>query len=208
MQNEIIKLTKKHENIRNKDKKPKPKELVKKIKNEINKYILIFKEYKKPINKNNNVQNNDVENNNEKFAEVEFKLRSQAFKYKDKSYFSDFDFDNLVERNEFDTVEVRKFDGITFDMFFDITIKLIEKIFISDLISMRGIQFDISIKVKCKWKQVVSELTQTSEFVIEEWLPWINTKNITITNAYEINMNSYFEYLLEKIERFQKEGSG
>ena len=44
--------------------------------------------------------------------------------------------------------------------------------------------------------------------MIAEWLPWINIKNLTITNAYEINMNSYNEYLLEKIERFQGEGSG
>ena len=54
----------------------------------------------------------------------------------------------MVERNEFDTVEVRKFDGITFHMFFDITSKPIEKILISDLISMHGIKCDISIKVK------------------------------------------------------------
>ena len=132
---------------------------------------------------------------------MEFKLRSQAFKYKDKIYYTDFD--NLVERNKFDTVEIRKFDGITFDMFVDITTKPIEKFLISDLFSMRGIKFDISIKVKyCKGKQVVNELTKKSEFVTEEWLPWINTKNITITNAYEINMNSYYEYLLEKNEKF------
>ena len=41
---------------------------------------------------------------------------------------------------------------------------------------------------------------------MEEWLPWINTKNVINTNAYEINMNSYCKYLLEKIERFQGEG--
>ena len=33
-------------------------------------------------------------------------------------------------------------------------------------------------------------------------------KNITITNAFEINMNSYYEYLLNKIEKFQGIGSG
>ena len=67
---------------------------------------------------------------------------------------------------------------------------------------MKGIKFDIAIKVKYyKWKQ------DNNEFVMEEWLPWINTKNRTITNAYEINMNSYYKYLLEKIERFQGEGS-
>ena len=125
--------------------KTKAKRTSKKIKNKINKYIKIFKEYEKPITKNNNVQNNDVENNNEKFAEVEFKLRSQAFKYKDKCYYTDFD--NLVDRKEFDTVEVRKFDGI-FDMFVNIITKPIEKILFSDLISMRGINFNISIKVK------------------------------------------------------------
>ena len=94
-------------------------------------------------------------------------------------------------------------------MFVDITKKPIEKNLISDLISMRGIKFDISIKVKYyKWKQIVSELTKKSEFVIEEWLPWINTKIITITNAYEINMNCYYEYFIEKNKRFQREGSG
>ena len=32
-------------------------------------------------------------------------------------------------------------------------------------------------------------------------------KNITITNVFEINMNSYYEYLLKKIEKFQGIGS-
>ena len=67
---------------------------------------------------------------------------------------------------------------------------------------MKGIKFDIAVKVKYyKWKHA------NNEFVLEEWLPWINTKNITITNAYEINMNSYYQYLLDKIERFQGEES-
>ena len=200
MRNEIIKLTKKYENIINEDKKPKPKKLAKKVKNKINKYIKIFKEYEKPINKNNNVQNNDVDNNNENIPEIEFKLRSQAFKYKDKSYYADFDY--LVDRNEFDTIEVRKFNGITFDMYVDITENPIKQILINDLIAMKGIKFDIAVKVKYyKWKQA------NNEFVLEKWLPWINTKNITITNAYEINMNSYHQYLLDKIE-IQGEGSG
>ena len=53
---------------------------------------------------------------------------------------------------------------------------------------MKGIKFNIAVKVEhYKWKQ------NNNEFVMEEWLPWINKKNITITNAYayEINMNSY-----------------
>ena len=68
---------------------------------------------------------------------------------------------------------------------------------------MKRIKFDIAVKVKYyKWKQA------NNEFVLEEWLPRINAKNVTITNAYEINMNSYYQYLLDKIERFQGEGSG
>ena len=115
----------------------------------------------------------------------------------------------MVDRNEFDTLEVKKFNGITFDMYVDITENPIKNILINDLIVMKGIKFNITVKVKYyKWKQVVNELTKKSEFVIEEWLPWINTKIITITNAYKINMNSYNEYLVEKIERFQGEGSG
>ena len=49
MQNEIIKLTKKYENIRNEDKKPKPKEVAKKVKNKINKYIQILKNMKNQL---------------------------------------------------------------------------------------------------------------------------------------------------------------
>ena len=108
----------------------------------------------------------------------------------------------MIDRNEFDTIDVRKFNGITFDMYVDITENPIKKILINDLIAMKGIKFDSAVKVKYKWKQA------NNEFVLEEWLPWINTKNITITNAYEINMNSYHQYLLDEIERFQGERSG
>ena len=62
---------------------------------------------------------------------------------------------------------------------------------------MLRIKFDIAVKEKYyKWKQV------NNEFTVKKWLPWINTKNITIINVFEINMNSYYEYLLEKVERF------
>ena len=109
----------------------------------------------------------------------------------------------MIDRNEFDTIDVRKFNGITFDMYVDITENPINKILINDLIAIKGIKFDIAVKVKYyKWKQA------NNEFVLEEWLPWINKKNITITNAYEINMNSYHQYLLDEIERFQGERSG
>ena len=152
-----------------------------------------LKKYDKPINKN------VVEN--KKISEIEFELRTQAFKYKDKSYCDNFN--NLVDRNEFGTIEARKFKGINFDAFVDITENPIKKILINDLVILKGIKFDISVKVKFyKWQQVYNELTKKHEVVIEEWLPWINTKNITITNTYEINMNKYYEYLLEKIERF------
>ena len=84
MQNEIIKLIKKHENIINEDKKPEPKKLSKKVENKINKSIQIFKEYEKLINNSNNFQNNDVDNNNEKIPEIEFKVRSLALNIKTK----------------------------------------------------------------------------------------------------------------------------
>ena len=109
----------------------------------------------------------------------------------------------MVDRNEFNTIQVRKFNGITFDVYVNITENPIKKMLINDLIAPRGIKFDIAVKVKYyKWKQA------NNEFFREDWLPWINIKNITITNAYEINMNSYHQYLIDKIERFQGEGSG
>ena len=96
---------------------------------------------------------------------------------------------------EFNTIEVRKFIGINFDVFVDITKSPIKKNLINDSLMMKGIKFDIAVKVKYyKWKQA------NNEFVLEEWLPWINAKNITIINAYEFNMNSYYQYLLDKIE--------
>ena len=134
-------------------------------------------------------------------------MRTQAFNYKDKSHNADFD--NIVDRNEYDTFEVRKFNGILFDMFVDVIFNPIKKLLTNDLMIMRGIKFDTAVKVKFyKLQQVTNELTKKTEFIIEEWLPWINTKNVTITNAFEINMNSYYEYLLNKIEKFQRIGSG
>ena len=54
----------------------------------------------------NKIDNKLINNNNE----IEFKLRSTAFKYEDLSYYSDLD--NLIERKEFDTIAVRKFNGM------------------------------------------------------------------------------------------------
>ena len=62
---------------------------------------------------------------------------------------------------------------------------------------MTGIKFDIAVKVKYyKWKQA------NNEYIIKEWLPRMNTKNITIINACTINMNNYYDYLLEKLKDF------
>ena len=78
-------------------------------------------------------------------------MRTQAFKYKDKSYNADFD--NIVERNEYDTFEVRKFNGISFDMFVDVTYNPIKKLLINDLMIMRDIKFNIAVKDKFyKWQ--------------------------------------------------------
>ena len=68
---------------------------------------------------------------------------------------------------------------------------------------MKKNKFDVVVKVKYyKWKQV------NNKFALKDWLPWIKMKNITVTNAYEIRMNSYYENLLKQIERFQGKGSG
>ena len=62
-------------------------------------------------------------------------------------------FDNLVERNEYDTFKVRKFNGISFNMFVDVTYNPMKKLLTNDLMIKRGIKFDIAVKVKYyKWQ--------------------------------------------------------
>ena len=108
------------------------KKLVEEVKN-LNKSVEIkLKNYIKPSNKNNF-------ENNEKIPEIEFVLRAQAFKYKDKTYGADLD--NIVNGNENDSFEVNKFSGITVDIFVDITHNPIKKLLINDLIIIRGIKF-------------------------------------------------------------------
>ena len=104
------------------------KKVVEEIKNENKNGEITLKKY---IPK---TENGLINNNNE----IEVKLRSTAFKYKDKSYYADFD--NLVDRKEFDTIEIRKFNGINFDVFVDITKNPIKKNLINDLLMMKGIK--------------------------------------------------------------------
>ena len=90
-------------------------------------------------------------------------MKTQAFKYKDKSYYADLD--NIVDLSEYNTLEVKKFNEITFDMFVDITSNPIKKLLINGLIIMRGIKFDIAVKVKFyKWQQVTNELINKLKF--------------------------------------------
>ena len=73
--------------------------------------------------------------------------------------------DNIVDLSEYNTLEVKKFNEITFDMFVDITSNPIKKLLINGLIIMRGIKFDIAVKVKFyKWQQVTNELTNKLKF--------------------------------------------
>ena len=165
------------------------RKVVKEIKNKNKNCEIKWNKYIEPKNESN-VENKLINND-----EIEFKFRSKSFKYKDKSYFTDFE--NLGYRSETRTFEIRKFNGIPFNYFVDITRNPIKKILINDFLVITGIKFDIAVKVKYyKWKQV------NNEYIIKKWLPRMNTKNITIINACTINMNNYYDYLLEKLKDF------
>ncbi len=99
----------------------------------------------------------------------------------------------------FDKRNVANINIDYFDMFKTVTQTLIKNILINELNNFKGIKFMVGIYV------AFYKYGNTERIDIK---PFIRTKNITLLNENDINMDKIYNQLLINIENYQQEGSG